>query len=317
MCLSKNAGWGEWDTERVFVLPHSCAITTQFQYRLKFYWAHRIQCAGWMVKQPACTWLGRRLGEFVAWGVGREGQGWQLGSIQTRQQKLKNQVETEFKPGAMFHSLGDLWQATWPPLCSNKPNCKFAGKLKTRCCIWEAPAQAKFLDTHLQGLCVLWAVLIWLSVTADKIKVIFGNKFQSDFCFILSLLNIILISFEGEKDGLSFYLNIDQNSKEPANCLPEEHLGYKADRNSHSQMSAEGFLQRLLLLMAIARLYVSPTTVQVRSCICDNLTYQLFAFLFWYLVRKVSCPLLAFCFLFSSHCTCPLWGQTTFGMLMG
>lgn len=172
-----------------------------------------------MVKSRLVTWLGRRFGGFVGWGVGRKEQGWWMGSIQTRQWKFANQVEPEFKPSAMPHFLGDLWQVTWPPLCFNKPNCKFAGKLKTRCCIWEALAQAKFLDTHLQGLCVLWAVLIWLSVTADEIKMTFGNKIQSDFCFIISLLNIILMSLVWEKDGLCFYLNIDQNSMEQTNFL--------------------------------------------------------------------------------------------------
>lgn len=34
-------------------------------------------------------------------------------------------------------------------LCSNKPNCKFVYKLKTRCCIWKELAQAKILNSHL------------------------------------------------------------------------------------------------------------------------------------------------------------------------
>lgn len=231
----------------------------------------------------------------------------------------------------MLHLLGDLWQVTWPPLCSNKPNCKFAGKLKTRCCIWEVLAQAKFLDTHLQVLSVLWEVLIWLSDIADEIKVIFGNKFHSDFCFIISLLNIILIGFEGKKDGLSFYLNIDQNSKEQIVCLPVETVNTLVV--SQIGIVRPRCLQRdscreFWPLMQITRPYISPAELHNKSDLgfVNNLTYQFFAFLsgfgtwweesaacFWHFTSSSPCSihvLSAFTLLESNH----LWdadGLTT------
>ena len=83
-------------------------------------------------------------------------------------------------------------------------------------------------------------------------------------------------------------------------------------------MSAEGFLQRLLPSMAIARPYLSPVQPlkqqqQVRSCFWKQFVLSAFhlSIWFWYLVRKICCLLLTLYFLFSSHCTCLLSFQPT------
>jgi len=107
-------------------------------------WALRSKVAGWEASKHESRSLETR---------------WNLGSTQCY-------TLLTGRPPAVH--LVSLW--------SNKPNCKFVYKLKTRWCIWEEQAQANIFNSHLQDLCILLrAVLIQPQAVGDEMKVFSGN----------------------------------------------------------------------------------------------------------------------------------------------
>lgn len=148
--VCKSAEWGGCITKGALVLlPHSSALKTHFQYRFRFYWIH-------LEKKPTPVNLVWKKVWLVCWlGSGQGGAGLMDG-------KHPNKTVEVWEPGRTWVQTHCYTPLAGRPLvghltslCSNKPNCKFVYKLKNRCCIWEELAQAKILNSHLQGLSIL------------------------------------------------------------------------------------------------------------------------------------------------------------------
>lgn len=69
--------------------------------------------------------------------------------------------------------------------------------------------------TPIYKACASFSAQCWSSHQSQQMKLKWSLEIR--LTWIFSLLDIILIGFEGEKYGLNYCLDIDQNSKEQAN----------------------------------------------------------------------------------------------------
>lgn len=178
---------------------------------------------------------------------------------------------------------------------------------------------------HLQDLCVLWALLIWLSVTADDVKWSLEMSF-SQISALLFPYSILFWSASKEmRMGWVFILIWTKTPRRKQivfqrNSMVGNQIGIVRHRCLQRD-SCRDFWP----LMAIARPYLSPTEPHISSdfafVIISPITFLPF-FLVLVLGEKSQLPTSGTSFpclltLYVSSQLLSLWGRNTFEMLIG